>query len=67
MRRNARQQQHEKRDLAGAELRVQSGGHLDLGMVVSVYRPGGSAMPASADEAATGFLFNDAGPSVTEH
>ncbi len=64
MRQNTRRPPHEKRNPLNADLRVASGGQLNLGMVVSVYHPGGAAAP---DEAAASFLLSDSGPSVTEH
>ena len=64
MRQNTRRPPHEKRNPPNADLRVAAGGQLNLGMVVSVYHPGGTTAP---DEAAASFLLNDSSPNVTEH
>lgn len=51
-------------DTTGADLRVGAGGHLDLGMIVSVYGPG-SAGPAK--DGTPALPAHDAGPCFTEH
>jgi hypothetical protein len=58
-----------KRAEEDADLSVAAGGHLDLGMVVTVYHAGSAkpASPCSAAEGAASFMLNDAGPCVTEH
>jgi hypothetical protein len=58
-----------KRTADEADLCVAAGGHLDLGMVVTVYHASSAkpASPGSAAEGAASFMLNDAGPCVTEH